>query len=96
MSIAEEKKAIDTFIRVLRERLHQKAEEGYTGWNYGHEGLDDDNGRLPSTASTCDLLARLESALTKDEYIDVAAFAAMLWKRQVDDVKNSANLKDKI
>ncbi len=96
MDIIEEKKAIDDFINKLRERLHQKADEGFIGWNYGHEGLNDDNGRLPSSVSTYDLVSRLKVSLSKDKYIDVAAFAGMIWKRQVHDFQVTKNLKDKI
>lgn len=96
MSIKTEKKNIDIFIEELRKRLHEKADEGYTGWDYGHEGLDDDNGRLPSTASTPDLLNRLERALSVEKFIDVAAFAGMLWRRQVEDYKEAAVLGEKI
>lgn len=96
MSIKTEKKNIDIFLEALRKRLHKKADEGYTGWDHGHRGLCDDNGRLPSTASTPDLRARLEQALDEEKYIDVVAFAAMLWRRQTVDASSAANLQEKI
>jgi hypothetical protein len=96
MSAKTEKKNIDIFLETLRKRLHKKADEGYTGWDYGHRGFGDDNGRLPSTASTPDFRARLESALREEKYIDVAAFASMLWKRQVEDAQAAARLQEKI
>ena len=98
MSIKTEKKNIDIFIEELRKRLHQKAEEGYTGWDYGHEGLDDSEpgDRCPATASTPDMLNRLERALADEKFIDVAAFAGMLWRRQVEDFKEASVLGEKI
>ena len=95
MSIKTEKKNIDIFLETLRKRLHEKADEGYTWWDYDHDGLGDDNGRLPSTASTPDLRARLEYALDEEKYIDVVAFASMLWRRQTVDASAAANLKVK-
>jgi hypothetical protein len=96
MRIRDEKKHIDIFLEVLRKRLHEKADKGYTGWDYGHRGLGDDNGRCPSTASTHDLELRLASALEDEKYIDVAAFASMLWLRQSEDAAVSAKLAKKI
>lgn len=96
MSVKTEIEAIDKFIEALRVRLHKKARQGYVGWDYGHRGLGDDNGRLPSTTSTPDLIARLESALRAEKYIDVAAFASMLWNRQVVDANAAAKLQEKI
>jgi len=98
VSVKTEKKNIDVFIEGLRKRLHEKAEEGYIGWDSGHRGLDNSgtDDRAPATASTPDLLNRLESAIDDEKFIDVAAFAGMLWWRQVKDFKEASALGEKI
>jgi hypothetical protein len=98
MSVETEKKNIDIFIESLRKRLHEKAEQGYVGWDYGHRGLDDlePDERGYTTASTPDLLRRLEMALEDEKFIDVAAFASMLWRRQVVDFEATRALGEKI
>ena len=96
MDVKTEKKNIDLFLESLRERLHKKADEGFSGWDRGSHGLGNDNGRLPSTASNSDLRARLDYAISKEKYIDAAAFASMLWRRQVDEAQQLSALAEKI
>lgn len=80
-----ELEAIDLFIEAMRARMHQKAREGYTGWNAADEqiryecckandysvGYEDDA-----------IVSRMEEAIEAEKFIDVANFAGMLWWRK--------------
>jgi len=92
MGIEEEKKAIDLAIDALRKRLHEKADEGFTGWDSSWKGKNDQKtyrGAPAATASTHDLTLRVERSLREGKHLDVASFGFMLWLRDVKEQKEA-------
>ena len=80
--------ALNGFMQDLHHRLLEKLDEGYIGWDCDHDGLED------GTASTFDLKSRLQEAVEDERYIDAAALAGMLWRRQCKDLGQLKQLKE--
>ena len=92
MNTEAEKKRIDIFIEALREKLHQKVDEGYTGWDSSNRdatrgACKANNYHAP--ASTSSLMDRLRAAVLGGKYINVAALAGMLWWRIEKEAKEA-------
>lgn len=73
---------IDAFLEAMRERLHQKAREGYGGW----DSIGYDERALPQN-----LMNRLESAVREERYVDTAALAGFLWWRAHEEARLAAD-----
>jgi len=67
---------IDRFVEALRTRLHEKAKEGFVGW-------DETTDRPKVSWGDSVMLDHVHASLSKGEYLDAASIASILWWRQV-------------
>lgn len=67
---------IDKFIEALRERLHEKAKEGFVGW-------DETTDRPKVSWGDNAMLERIHTNLLAGDYLDAASISSILWWRQV-------------
>lgn len=67
--------AVDAFAEVMKAKLEDKYLQGYNGWDEEHEF------EAQSTAIRNTLRSKLRSNYERDDWVDVANLAMMLWKR---------------
>jgi len=70
---------IDTFAQEMKRKLHQKFQEGHRGW---------DTPRYKSFFKS-----ELRKHIEKEDWIDVANFAAFLWNIQESEMSSFWNIK---
>ena len=73
---------IDRFVEALRTRLHEKAKEGFVGW-------DETTDRPKVSWGDSVMLDRVHASLSEGEYLDAASTTSILWWRQI--IRNCSN-----